>query len=167
MKFHQIFKAAIHEPKKLAAFRLLPIGKVFRYVFIFVTLLTLISFSRYLIGDTAFFESSPELKKHGEKIGWLIYPIAFVLQIVISTFYVFIRISVFAYIGLLLVKLMKRRGQYQHMFKTSAIAMTVPILLTILLDFNPLLGIINLLISSVIHFMYIGAAARYYPKKLK
>ena len=29
VKFHQLFKAAIHEPKKLAAFRLLPIGKVF------------------------------------------------------------------------------------------------------------------------------------------
>ncbi len=53
MKFHQLVKAAIHEPKKLAAFRLLPIGKVFRYVFIFVALFTLLSFIRYIAGDAA------------------------------------------------------------------------------------------------------------------
>ena len=57
MKFHQIFKAAFHEPKKLAAFRLLSIGKVFRYIFLFVALFTGISFIRYLALDTAVFES--------------------------------------------------------------------------------------------------------------
>ena len=129
MKFHQLFKAAIHEPKKLAAFRLLPIGKVFRYVFIFVCIV----YSHYhssaiLQGMQYLFESSPELIEHGETIGGLIYPIAFLLQLVISTFYIFIRISIFAYIGILLLKLMKRRGEYRHMWRTSAIAMTVPIL---------------------------------------
>ena len=74
MKFHQLFKAAIYEPKKLAAFRLLPIGKVFRYVFLFVALFTLISFVRFIASDAVLFESSPELMEHGEKIGWIIYP---------------------------------------------------------------------------------------------
>ena len=70
MKFHQLFKAAIHEPKKLAAFRLLPIGKVFRYVFLFIALFTLISFIRFIAWDAVLFESSPELMEHGETIGW-------------------------------------------------------------------------------------------------
>ena len=48
MKFHQLVKASIHEPKKLAAFRLLKIGKVFRYVFLFVILFTVISFIRFI-----------------------------------------------------------------------------------------------------------------------
>ena len=40
MKFYQIFKASLHEPKKLAAFRLLSIGKVIQYIFVFIFLYT-------------------------------------------------------------------------------------------------------------------------------
>ena len=164
MKFHQLFKAAIHEPKKLAAFRLLKIGKVFQYVFLFVTLFTVISFIRYLVGDTVLFEASPELMEHGKTVGWIIYPIAFLLQLVISTFYIFLRISIFGYIGVLLLKLLKRRGDYRFMWNTAAIAITVPILMTIVLDFFPVASDYSMVITSMIHTIYIGAAANYYPK---
>ena len=63
MKFHQLFNAAIYEPKKLAAFRLLPIGKVFKYVFIFISLFTLISFIRFIAGDAALFESFARINR--------------------------------------------------------------------------------------------------------
>lgn len=164
MKFHQIFKAAFYEPKKLAAFRLLSIGKVFRYIFLFVALFTGISFIRYIALDTAMFEASPELLEHGETLGWIIYPIAFVLQLVISTFYIFIRVSVFAYAGILLLKVMKRRGEYRHIWRTSAIAMTVPILLTICLDFFPSWNSSSTWLTSVVHLAYIAAATKHYPK---
>ncbi|KAA0966070.1 DUF1189 domain-containing protein [Sporosarcina sp. ANT_H38] len=164
MKFHQLFKAAIHEPKKLAAFRLLPIGKVFRYVFIFVALFTLLSFIRYIAGDAVLFEASPELIEHGETIGGLIYPIAFLLQLVISTSYIFIRISIFGYVGILLLKLMKRRGEYRHMWRTSAIAITIPIVLTIGFDFLPAMKNLSTVITSGVHLAYITVAAKYYPK---
>ena len=164
LKFHQLFKAAIYEPKKLAAFRLLPIGKVFRYVFLFVALFTLISFIRFIASDAVLFESSPELMEHGEKIGWIIYPLAFLLQLVISTFYIFVRIIVFAYAGQLLLKVMKRRGEYRHMWRTSAIAVTVPILLTIIWDFFPFWDQYSTLLTSLAHFAYIATAAKYYPK---
>ena len=165
MKFHQIFRASLNEPKKLAAFRLLPIGKVFTYVFIFVALLTIISFIRFYIDDTVLFENSPDLIEHGETIGLLIYPMAFILQLVISTFYIFIRISIFAYIGSLLLSLMKRRGNYLDIWRTSAIAMTIPILLTIGFDFFPFLKSYGLAISSLVHLIYIATATKYYPKK--
>lgn len=167
MKLHQIFKASIHEPKKLAAFRLLKIGKVFRYVFLFVLLFTVISFIRYIAGDAVLFEASPELLEQGKLIGGLIYPIAFILQLVISTFYIFIRISVFAYIGVVLLRLMKRRGEYRFMWNTAAIAITVPIIVTIVLDFFPATSDYSMIVTSLIHVGYVAAAAKYYPKLAK
>lgn len=165
MKYHQIFKASLYEFKKLAAFRLLSIGKVFTYVFFFVFFFTLISFSRFLLGDDVLFDASAELQEHSQNIGGLIYPMAFTLQLVISTLYVFIRVTIFAYIGSLLLKLTKRRGQFLHIWRTSAIAMTVPILLTIALDFSPELETTGLMISSMIHLLYISLAIKYYPKQ--
>lgn len=165
MKFHQIFRASLHEPKKLAAFRLLPIGKVFKYVFIFVAVFTLISFTRFYIDDAVLFENSPDLIEHSETIGWLINPMAFMLQFVISTFYMFVRISVFAYIGSLLLSARKKRGNYLQIWRTSAIAMTVPVLLTIGFDFVPSIKNNGLIISSIVHFIYISAATKYYPNK--
>ncbi|WHT47504.1 hypothetical protein QNH10_15205 [Sporosarcina thermotolerans] len=50
MKFHQLLLAGFHEPKKLAAFRLLPIGRVIRFAFFFILLMTLISFSLFVLG---------------------------------------------------------------------------------------------------------------------
>lgn len=165
MKYHQIFKASLYEFKKMAAFRLLPIGKVFMYTFFFVFLFTAISFSRFIFGDDVLFDASTDLQAHSESIGGLIYPIAFTLQLVISTFYIFIRVSLFAYIGLLIMKVMKMRGQFLHIWRTSAIAMTLPILLTIVLDFFPDYKTIGLVVSSIIHFVYILLAIRYYPKQ--
>ncbi|WP_438310948.1 DUF1189 family protein [Sporosarcina sp. FA9] len=165
MKIHNIFSASFFEPKKLAAFRLLSIGKVFRYVYIFIFIFTIISFSRFFVGDTTLFEGSPDLMEYSKRIGWLIYPIAFMMQLVINTFYVFIRISVFAYIGSLLLKLMKRRGEFLHIWRTSAIAITVPILFAIFFDFFPILANYSFLFTSIIHIVYIALAIQYYPKK--
>lgn len=165
MKFHQIFRASLNQPKKLAAFRLLSVGKVFMYVFLFVTLFTLISFSRYIFGDATLFEDTAELQEQAEKIGALIYPMAFLLQLVISTFYIFIRISIFAYFGMLLLKMMKRRGDYLQIWRTSAIAMTVPFIMTVGFDFFPEFQNSGLYLSSIVHLLYILAAAKYYPKQ--
>lgn len=165
MKYHQIFTASLYEFKKMAAFRLLPVRKVFTYVFFFIFLFTMISFTRFILGDDVLFDASSDLQEYSENIGGLIYFIAFTLQLVISTFYIFIRVSLFAYIGSLLLKLLKKRGQYLHIWRTSAIAMTVPILLTIVLDFFPELKTSGLIISSIIHFLYILLAIKYYPKQ--
>lgn len=165
MKIHKIFSASFFEPKKLAAFRLLSIGKVFKYVFMFIFIFTIISFSRFLVGDAILFEDSPDLMEYSKRIGWLIYPIAFMMQLVINTFYIFIRISVFAYIGSLLLKLMKRRGEFLHIWRTSAIAITVPILFAIVFDFFPILANYSLLITAIIHITYITLSIQYYPKK--
>ncbi|WP_252502938.1 DUF1189 family protein [Sporosarcina sp. Marseille-Q4943] len=167
MKFHQLFLAAFHEPKKLAAFRLLPIGRVIRYAFLFILLMTLISFTRFSVGDTDLFEASPELNEYSETIGGLIYPMAFIFQFVIATFYVFVRISIFAAIGIWIGKLMKRRVEYRFVWRTAAIAITVPLLLTIFLDFFQIWETSGIIFSSVIHIGYLIMALKFYPKAAK
>ncbi|PIC66964.1 4-hydroxy-3-methylbut-2-en-1-yl diphosphate synthase [Sporosarcina sp. P21c] len=165
MKFHQLFKASLHEPKKLAAFRMLSIGKVIQYIFVFIFLYTCVSFFQFVIGDHTLFQSSPELAEIGETIGFLIYPIAFVLQLVIITSYLFIRISIFAIIGVLLLKLLRRRGEFRFMWRTAAIAATLPILLTMVFEFVPAMQSSSLWIASLVHLLYVWRAAVYYPKQ--
>ncbi|MDW0108954.1 DUF1189 family protein [Sporosarcina aquimarina] len=167
MKNQQLFLASIYEPKKLAAFRLLPIGKVFQYVFLFVLLSTAVSFIRFLTGDIELFGASDELIEYAKTVGGLLYPMAFVLQLVISTFYLFIRVSFFGLIGLGLLFLLRRRGEYRHMWRTSAISITVPILVSILLDVTAVPTRFNFPVTGVIHTLYLTMAAKYYPKKPK
>ena len=164
MKFHQLFLASLHEPKKLAAFRLLPIGRVIKYAFFFVLLMTLISFSRFLFGDTELFVASPELAEYSETMGGLLYPTALTFQFVIATFYVFVRISLFAAIGLLIGKVIKRRVEYRFLWRTAAISITVPLLVTIAVDFMPSMETFSIWVTSIIHITYISLALKYYPK---
>ncbi|WP_301107401.1 DUF1189 family protein [Sporosarcina sp.] len=165
LKFHQLFTASLYEPKKLAAFRLLPIGKVIQYIFIFVFLYTIIAFLQFLIGDHALFQGTTETAEIGKTIGFLIYPVAFVLQLVIITSYLFIRVSIFGIIGVLLLKLLKRRGEFRFMWRTAAIAATLPILLTMVFEFLPSMQNYSLWISSFVHLLYVWRATTYYPKK--
>lgn len=167
MTFRHLFLAGLYAPKKLAAFRLLPIGRVIRYIFYFITTMTLISFIRYIIGDTVLFEASPELNAYSQTIGILIYPIAIVFQFIIATFYVFVRISLFAAIGLLLGRLLRKRVEYRFIWRTTAVAMTVPLVLTIVLDFLPTIETFGAWLTSFIHIGYITFALKYYPKTVR
>ena len=167
MKVHQLFLSAFHEPKKLAAYRLLPIGRVISYAFLFILLMTLISFIRFTTGDIELFETSSELTEYSETIGGLIYPAAFTIQFVIATFYVFVRISIFAAIGIGIGKLMKRRVEYRFVWRTAAISITVPVLLTILLEFIPSWETFGTIVTSIIHIGYLAFALKYYPKAAK
>lgn len=129
--------------------------------------MTLISFTRFSLGDAELFESSAELTEYSQTIGGLIYPMAFIFQFVIATFYVFVRISIFAAIGIWIGKMMKRRVEYRFLWRTSAIAITVPLLLTILLDLFQFLETSGILFSSLLHIGYLFFALKYYPKAAK
>jgi hypothetical protein len=120
-----------------------------------------------MVGDTELFNASPELTEYSQKIGGLIYPMAFVFQFVIATFYVFVRISLFAAIGLWIGELMKRRVEYRFIWRTAAIAITVPLLLTIILDFFPAWETFGIFFSSLVHICYLILAFKYYPKVTK
>ncbi len=48
MKHSQLFIDSLINPKKLAAYRILSIGKVIQYVFILITLVTAFSFGQFI-----------------------------------------------------------------------------------------------------------------------
>lgn len=164
LKWHQLFFASLYETKKMAAFRLLPIGKVFKYVFVFIFLFTFISFGRYLFGDISVFETSDEVLEYGESIGALKYPISFILSFTITVFYIFIRLSAMAFIGLGLLRIMKRRGEYRQIWQSTAFAMTVPLLIQLFFEIFPSLPTEGKAISYTIHLIYLFLIVRHYPK---
>ena len=75
------------------------------------------------------FEQTPELLEHSETIGWLIYPMASFYNLSLVLF-IFLLELVFLLISVLYcLTFMKKRGDYLQIWRTSAIAMTVPILI--------------------------------------
>jgi len=165
MTLSQIFLASITNPKKIAAFRLLPIGKVIQYVFLFVTLLTIMSFFNFSIGFSQDFSGIQGLLEYMDDMEWILYPFAFVIQFIMSTLLIFARISLMAFAGMLILKIYRHRGDYRHVWRTTAFAYTVPTLLSILFLYLGLSDGWITLITTVCCFVYLVLSLKYYPKR--
>ncbi|HSJ36588.1 MAG TPA: DUF1189 family protein [Planococcus sp. (in: firmicutes)] len=151
------------EPKKQAAVRILPIGKIMRFVFLFILLLTIAAFIEFTIGLDSVSGDLEGLLVYIEEIEWLLYPLAFILLFVSTTLYHFIKISLFAWIGMAILKWMKRRGEYRQLWRTAALAVTFPTILSFALGFM----VENLwlpLLVSMLTIIYLYLAVKYYPK---
>ena len=147
IKHSQLFIDSLIHPKKLAAYRLLSIGKTIQYVFILVGIITVYSFIRFLIGvDNSFFNIEG-LTKYIEEIQWILYPFAFLFLTFTTTILLFVRISLYAFVGIILLKLFSRRGEYRFMWRTAALAITWSTLLSIPLS---LIDRINTLTENII-----------------
>lgn len=164
MKFHQLFKAALHEPKKLAAFRLLPLGKVVRYIFVFILITAILSFVKFALSADTVIGSTDIPVEELEDIGPLLYPAAFVMQFFIATLYFYVKASIFALAGLGFIKIRKKRGEYRHLWRTSAISLTVPTLILLLDDLLPSRIPFSSWLSAAAALVYIWLAVGYYPK---
>ena len=165
MSLIQLFLASINSPKKIAAFRLLPIGKVLKYVFLFVTILSILSFIQFTTGLKDDSSSIIGLLDYVEDMEWILYPFAFIIQFIMSTLLIFIRISIMAYVGMLILKGWKRRGDYRHVWRTTAFAYTVPTLISIVFLFIGLSDGWITLSTTVVCVIYLTLALKYYPKK--
>jgi len=165
MNLFQLFKASIHSPKKIAAFRLIPIGKVMQYIFIFIFLLTIISFVLFINGISIQQSSMEGLLEYFEDIQWLLYPFAFVFLFVLNTLFSFIRVSIFAYIGIFILYIMKRRGDYRHLWRTALFASTGSMLLSLVVAILQLEnGYIQFTIYAIT-LVYLVLSCRFYPIK--
>jgi hypothetical protein len=165
MNLLQLFKASIHNPKKIAAFRLIPIGKVMQYIFIFIFLLTIISFVQFINGISVQQSSMEGLLEYFEDIQWLLYPFAFVFLFVLNTLFSFIQVSIFAYIGTFILYIMKRRGDYRHLWRTALFASTVSMILSLVVAIIQLeIGYIQITIYAIT-LVYLVLACRFYPIK--
>lgn len=161
----QLFLASITSPKKIAAFRLLPIGKVLLYVFLFVTILSILSFIQFTSGLEDDSSSIDGLLDYVEDMEWILYPFAFITQFIMSTLLLFVRISIMAFVGMMILKVWKRRGDYRHVWRTTAFAYTVPTVLSIAFLFTNLSDGWIIISTSIVCVIYLVLALKYYPKK--
>ncbi|MFJ8236949.1 DUF1189 family protein [Ureibacillus sp. NPDC094379] len=167
VKHSQLFIDSLIHPKKLAAYRLLTIGKILQYIFLLVSMVTIFSFSQFVLGVSQEQSNFKGLTEYVKNIQWLLYPFALILQFLVSTFVLFIQISIYALASLVILKIMNRRGEYRHIWRTSALAITWATLLTILFSFIPISQILASLIGIAITLTLLTLAISKYPKKLK
>lgn len=164
MNLFQLFKASLMEPKKQAAVRILSIGKIMRFVFALILFMTVISFAELAMGLNTTTSDVEGLLEFVREIEWLLYPFAFIFLFVSTTLYHFIKISLFALIGLGFVALKKRKGEYRHLWRTASLAVTVPTLLTFALSFFGV-GLWVSVLLSLLTVLYLHLATNYYPKQ--
>jgi len=165
VNLYQIFKASLHSPKKIAAFRLIPIGKVMQYIFSYIFIMSVISFILFMNGISDQQTSMEGLLEYFSEIQWLLYPFAFIFLFVLNTLLIFVQISIFAYIGTIILYLSKRKGEYRHIWRTTLFASTVPMLLSILATFLQWTSSYVQVAIYLITFVYLVLATKYYPIK--
>ncbi len=163
MNIFQLFKASLMEPKKQAAVRILSIGRILRFVFVVILLMTIISFVELAsgLGDTA--STVEGLLEFVEEIEWLLYPFAFIFLFVSTTIYHFVKISLFAFIGIAILTLRKRRGEYRHLWRTAALSVTIPTFISFGLSFLDVSLWVSVLLG-LLTIAYLYMAVSYYPK---
>ena len=168
MKHSQLFIDSLIHPKKLAAYRLLPIGKVIQYTFLLITLVTVFSLGRFAAGmsvDTIDMNSLNGLTEYIDGIKWLLYPFTFLMLFVFTTMLIFAQIALYALAGLFILKVMKRRGEYRHIWRTTTFAITWATLLSMLGEYLPINSTIISVFSLLLTIVLLIVAFTKYPKQ--
>lgn len=164
LNIYQLFKASLMEPKKQAAVRIMTIGKIMQFIFVFITLLTVVSFIEWTTGLGNSSSGIDGLVEFVEEIEWLLYPFALIFLFVSTTLYHFVKISFFAFIALVILNGRKRRGEYRHVWRTTALSVTFPTFIAFVLSFFDF-GFSVTLATSLLTILYLYLAIGYYPKK--
>ncbi|RHW38750.1 DUF1189 domain-containing protein [Lysinibacillus yapensis] len=164
MNHFKLLIDSLFYPKKLAAYRLLPIGKTLQYVFILVSAITIFSFIQFLMGVSDPSTNIQGLTEYIEDIIWLLYPFAFILLFLTSTVVIFVRISIYAFVGIVILKILNRRGEYRHMWRTASLAITWSTLLSILFSMLQLSSTVSTMIGILITIILLVVASAKYPK---
>lgn len=161
-----LIDALIH-PKKHAAYRLLPIGKTMQFLFLlifFISIGTFINFTFNLDEQNSTLEG---MAPYISEIKWLLYPLAFIFLFIFNTALLFIRVSFYAAVGLLLLKVTERRGEYRMLWRTATFSTTLGYLLTSTLSFFLPSAMWITLLGFLITMTYLWIAIRKYPKQPK
>jgi len=163
IKHSQLFLDSLIHPKKLAAYRILSIGKVIQYTFLLVFILTTFSFGQF-VNDGANIVLTDEIKDFAEDLQFLVYIIGAIFLFAMNTAVVFGKISIYAYVALLLSNAMKRRSEYRQLWRTTAFAVTWETILSIIFTILAIPSSISLLIFVVITMSILIVALTKYPK---
>lgn len=167
MKHSQLFIDSLIHPKKLAAYRLLPIGKVIQYTFLLITLVTVFSFGRFTTGVNIENFDLSGLSAYIEEIKWLLYPVTFLMLFVFTTMLIFAQIALYALAGLFFLKIMKRRGEYRHVWRTTTFAITWTTILSLLAVYVPISATKISIFSLLLTLTLLIISFTNYPKQPK
>lgn len=167
VKHWNLFIDSLMHPKKLAAYRILSIGKIIQYVFLLITILTIFSFLNFVTGISDDRYNLEGITSFVKDIQFLLYPFAFLLQYIMNTIMLFIFISLLAYFGLFVLNISNRRGEYRQIWRTASLAITWAIILTILCSYISIPKVLEWIIVSIIPIVYMIIASLKYPKKPK
>lgn len=167
MNHLQFFVASLIYPKQLAATRALSIGKVMQYAFILILLLTVFSFSEFIGGIDSEVLNSDELEEYLADIKWLINPFAFLLIFLMMSALTFLRISIYAAVGLLFARLLKRRGEYRQIWRTATYTITWATILSIVAELFEWSGALFTQLGILISVVFLYIAISSYPKLKK
>lgn len=159
----QLFIDSLIHPKKLAAFRIMPIGKVIQYVFLLVLLVTAFSLGKFITNGADEVFNYGDIEQYVADLQWLVYLLAIVILFIINSLTIFAKISLYAFVGQLITKPMNRRSEYRQMWRTTAFASTWATLLTMLLPLFPLSSTITTLIGTFITALFLVIAITKYP----
>lgn len=159
----QLLTDSLLHPKKLAAYRILSIGKVIQYVFLLVLLLTCFSLGQFTTNGQANIFSYNEITDYAANLKFLVYPIAIVFLFIMNALILFTKISIYGYAGYLLSKSLKRRCEYRQVWRTTAFAITWETLLSIVFTLFPLPSLFTTLVSIFITMLLIIVALTKYP----
>lgn len=123
----QLCQYSIFYPNRLAAFRLLTIGKTMQYLFIFITIITLSSFIHFTIslnnGSTTLQSAIQYIE--AMNMTWILYPFAFMLLFISTTLLIMAQVSIYAAVGYVVGRVFGYRVEYRHMWRTAAFAATI------------------------------------------
>ena len=164
MSHIQLFIDSLIRPKNLAKYRVLGVGKVLQYTFLLIALLTIFSFGQFVNNMEQQIESFKQFSSSSEDIKWIIYPASFVVLFVLSTSIQFLKISLYAFAGWLLLKPLKRRGEYRHVWRTAAFAITWATLLSIIFTSFQLTATAWTIFGMFITVAFTIIAIHHYPK---
>lgn len=160
--FQLLIDSLIH-PKKLAAYRILTIGKIIQYTFILVLIMTAFSLGQFAQNGFKSIIGYEDIKSYAENLEWLIYCLSALFLFIMNTCILYAKVSIYALVGLLLGKSMNRRMEYRHIWRTTAFAITWEILLSILFSVLHITGAIPTIISIFITMGIILIALTKYP----
>lgn len=152
------FQNSVQLPKKKAAFALNRIGMDIAVLYLF--LLLIIASIPALIEQLI---SIDTLSVTIHPFFWAIY--FFIFYYLMFTTIIFIAISIIAYIGLLIAKMLGRKLRYNIMWKMVAFATTLPFIFFTLFSLFFHVSYLFLALSSIYIFFIIIMIIRIYPRK--
>ncbi|WP_042473981.1 DUF1189 family protein [Bacillus ndiopicus] len=164
LKHSQLFLDSLYQPKKLAAYRIMPIGKVIQYVFLLITAMTVFSLGKFFNTEVNQIFAYKEIEEFASDLKWLVYIISIVFLFVMNTLILFAKISIYAYAGHLFLKPLKRRGEYRQVWRTTAFAITWEVILSIILSFFAIPSTVSILLFIVVTMTMLLIALTKYPK---